>query len=312
MSLQQDDLLIISPSVSIIKENNYVKMKNKNQIIKLNISDIVIDSLLNNGLTVQELKNLLIKDNFKAETISTFIDFMIKNHFLSKKDGLEYVKNFNYISSYNSLEKGVYLTSSSYDKEEYKKSNLSKPIKTNIIDIISKRKSNRKFKFKELSNAEFSTILFAMYGQLENDHRVVSSAGNSYGINILVLIYNVEGLEKGIYKYNPISRVLNHVDNLSRHDECFITKHIDFENATFSIVLGYNIDYICKRYAERGYNYALIESGLILQNAQLVSLEFNLGSTIIGGINDEYGSPLKKYFNEENNFLLVGMVFGYV
>lgn len=87
-------------------------------------------------------------------------------------------------------------------------------IKTNILDIIRDRKSNRSYSDAELTLEELSFLLWATQGVKEirgNNYatlRPVPSAGARHPFETYLAVNRVEGLKKGIYRYLPLNHEL--------------------------------------------------------------------------------------------------------
>lgn len=311
MLLQPDDIITFSPNIAILQKNKCIKIKSPKKIITLDIDKSICDKIFKQGITYLNFKNFLLSEGLKDEDIEKFIDFMFRNNFFTKQNDLTNVLNFNYLTSYDYLKIGVREVNKIEKKEKHDEIPLTNNVNSKILDIIKYRRSVRKFiTHDKTSIAKLSTILLAMYGKISKKHRAIASAGKSYDMNILILIYHIQELKPGIYYYNPNNHSIIYLNTLESNSRYFVTENIDFQNAHFSFILTYNSLYICSRYYERGYKYLLIESGLSISNAQLTALELGIKSTIIGGIDDSSTSPLRNYLNEFD-IPVSGVVFGY-
>lgn len=82
-----------------------------------------------------------------------------------------------------------------------------------VFTAISNRKSRRVFKADPLSLPELSFLLWATQGIRKlaapgTAFRVVPSAGCRHAFETYLTVFNVEGLEQGIYRYLPLEHKL--------------------------------------------------------------------------------------------------------
>lgn len=86
--------------------------------------------------------------------------------------------------------------------------------KTNILEIIIDRKSNRKYTNEGLSLEELSFLLWATQGVKKvtaNNYatlRTVPSGGARHPFETYLAVFNVQGLKKGVYRYLSLSHRL--------------------------------------------------------------------------------------------------------
>jgi len=89
---------------------------------------------------------------------------------------------------------------------------------TTVEQAIAERKSRRKYSLQKLTLPELSFLLWATQGIRgiptdSNAYRTVPSAGCRHAIETYLAVFNVEGLEKGIYRYLPLTHQLVIVNN---------------------------------------------------------------------------------------------------
>jgi SagB-type dehydrogenase family enzyme len=83
----------------------------------------------------------------------------------------------------------------------------------NVFTAIASRKSRRAFSSEPLTLKELSFLLWATQGVRKvagagSAFRVVPSAGCRHALETYLCIFNVEGIEEGIYRYLPIAHRL--------------------------------------------------------------------------------------------------------
>ncbi|TPE20463.1 SagB/ThcOx family dehydrogenase [Clostridium perfringens] len=167
-----------------------------------------------------------------------------------------------------------------------------------IENVIWNRRSYRDYTGEPMKLIELSRILFYTYGitgEIVNKHcdnlplRAVPSGGALYANEINIIVQNVEGVDKGIYRYNPknnslmlISRVIdsNKLGEISGYKDMIV-------KASAIVVLSAFMPRNQWKYKERGYRIMHIDCGHIAQNIHLLSTTDRLGSCCIMGFVDE-------------------------
>jgi SagB-type dehydrogenase family enzyme len=99
----------------------------------------------------------------------------------------------------------------------------------------------------------------------------------------------VEGLEAGVYRYNPERNGLYlQVSGDFRKqlaEGCF--KQDFVADAPFSLVICYSPEDLIKRYGNNAEKYAYFEVGHVAQNFSLACVALGLGSVVIGAFTEE-------------------------
>lgn len=171
--------------------------------------------------------------------------------------------------------------------------NIKTPI-TTLSKIIEKRRSVRKFSGFSISKDELFYLLFSSCGltylgeAFDDSRRPYPSAGARYPLEVYPLILNCEGIKRGLYHYNVKENYLEFLldEDLSKWlikttgGEKWITKA-----AVVFIITGV-LDRTRIKYGDRGYRYALIETGHLGQNLCLLATELGLGTCPLGGYID--------------------------
>lgn len=185
-----------------------------------------------------------------------------------------------------------------------KKFNYSK---SPIEKIIQNRRSFREYSGKSLSINELSKLLYYSYGvtgsvsipiapELSQLFRAAPSGGALYPLEIYPVIFNVAGLEKGIYHYNVRNHVLELIQKGDFHKEMgkMNTSEEIMEKANVLLLISAIFRRMTYKYNDRGYRFILAEAGHVGQNISLMSTAMNLGSVMIGGyLDDEINRFLK-------------------
>ncbi|MBO8161565.1 MAG: SagB/ThcOx family dehydrogenase [Thermosipho sp. (in: Bacteria)] len=167
--------------------------------------------------------------------------------------------------------------------------------KTNLFDLILNRRSRRKYTNKPLSLKELSFLLWATQGvkkyvkDKEVVFRTVPSAGACHPFETYLIVFNVDGLEKGIYRY------------LSIEHKLILIKEGDFSKQTIEATLGQQfvghsavvfiwaaIPYRTEwKYTHESYKAIALDAGHICQNLYLASEALNCGTCAVAAYDQE-------------------------
>lgn len=163
-------------------------------------------------------------------------------------------------------------------------------------EVLFGRQTARGFGPGPIGLAQLAKVLLLSYGVNRSNEgsiysrpfRVIPSGGALYPLEIYVHARRVEGLEPGLYHYDPEDHVF---DVLRPQDESeFIIPHIvqqDLaESAAAYIFLSAVFARSTFKYGDRGYRFILFEAGHLSQNATLTAQEMGLATTNIGGYAD--------------------------
>jgi SagB-type dehydrogenase family enzyme len=167
------------------------------------------------------------------------------------------------------------------------------PLSTAVTDIAARRASALPQRGRrEVAYAELSSLLEAMYASEPDARRPVASGGALYPLVIHVVARTgVEPLRPGLWWYDPAAAALRLIrsDGLDLYD---VILHDPVADALVAaggpvVFISANLERTSRAYANRGYRWALIEVGAVLQNAYLVAAELDVPVRAIGGFLDE-------------------------
>jgi len=170
----------------------------------------------------------------------------------------------------------------------------------NLFDVLYKRRSVRKFdKSKPVNLEELSTILFysggimGKYEPFQNKPKcnlfAFPSAGGLVPTDIYFFVTNVEGLDSGIYYYNPYEHNLKIIDKgFSPQDYRKITGSYNLAvNSSFVVYILGDMELTGYKYGDRGYRFMNLEAGHLAQNLYLTSTAIGAGAVASGGFLDK-------------------------
>jgi SagB-type dehydrogenase family enzyme len=157
------------------------------------------------------------------------------------------------------------------------------------------RVSCRRFRVDALPAPALSTLLHAAYGAGPRDGapmqaRPVPSGGGLYPLELSLLVRSVEGLAAGVYHYVPAADGLELVRAIDL-PPTFLTYLFMGQpwvaEASVICVISFAGERSLTKYGDRGYRYALLEAGHVIQNLNLAAAAMELGCVNLGGFYDD-------------------------
>jgi SagB-type dehydrogenase family enzyme len=185
-------------------------------------------------------------------------------------------------------------------------------IKTNILDLLRDRKSNRSYSEESLSLEELAFLLWATQGVKEirgNNYaalRPVPSAGARHPFETYIAVNRVEGLEQGIYRYLPLTHELLYIkedknlqDSLSKHT---LGQNFTGKSAATFVwsVIPYRGEW---RYSITAHKPMLLDAGHVCQNLYLACEAIGCGTCAIAAY-DQLGFDKYLELDGEEEFVV--------
>ncbi|CAD5245256.1 SagB/ThcOx family dehydrogenase [Thermococcus camini] len=159
-----------------------------------------------------------------------------------------------------------------------------------VEEAIAKRRSIRSYRNEPLTLEQLSQLLWAAQGITDRrKYRSAPSAGATYPFEVYVVVGNVEGLEPGIYRYDPFNHtlVLVRKGDWRRALQKAALDQSWVGRAAVDIVLVAYYSRTTSYYGERGVRYVHMEAGHIGQNIYLQATALNLGTVAVGAFYDD-------------------------
>lgn len=159
-----------------------------------------------------------------------------------------------------------------------------------VEEAISRRRSVRDFKPEPLSIEQLSQILWAAQGITgRGQFRSAPSAGALYPLEIYAVVGSVEGLEPGVYHYNPENHsIIKEIEGDLRQQLCDAALRQDSViTAPVNIVFTAIYERTSRKYGERAARYVHIEVGHAAQNVYLQAEALGLGTVMMGAFHDD-------------------------
>jgi SagB-type dehydrogenase family enzyme len=163
-------------------------------------------------------------------------------------------------------------------------------IKTNILDILRDRKSNRSYSEENLTLDQLSFLLWATQGVKDirgNNYatlRPVPSAGARHPFETYIAVNRIEGLRKGVYRYLALTHELLFLfeDNCLETELSDLTlgqKFIGKSAVTFIwSVIPYRGEW---RYSKLAHKPMLLDGGHVCQNLYMACEAIGCGTCAI-------------------------------
>lgn len=161
-----------------------------------------------------------------------------------------------------------------------------------LEEAVTRRRSIRDFTPQPISLPQLSQILWATQGitNTSSGDKAVPSAGATYPLEIFVVCgSNVEGIEDGIYHYNPGNHSLTqHQKGDARLELARAALDQEFiYEAPVAIVICAVYERTMMRYGNRGERYVHMEVGHAGQNIYLQATALGLATVAVGAFYDE-------------------------
>ena len=164
-----------------------------------------------------------------------------------------------------------------------------------VFDAINKRVSVRAYSKVPLSLDELSYVLWCAQGVKEvttrpATQRTVPSAGARHCFEPYILVNNVEGLEKGLYRFLAVDHKLQVVNTNADIHEKVVKACLDQRfmlNAAIALILTVDRYRMMWRYTERGYRYMHLDAGHVMQNLYLCAEAIDAGACAIAAFYDD-------------------------
>jgi SagB-type dehydrogenase family enzyme len=168
-------------------------------------------------------------------------------------------------------------------------------LKPNVLECIEDRRSIRKYSDESIKLEELSFLLWTAQGvqKVIGDNtatlRTVPSGGASHTFETYLIINNVEGLKRGIYRYIPIEHKLLFMNEVSeintKIDEATPRQPYvpNFASKSAVLFVWSTIPYRSEwKFDITAHKKILIDIGHVCQNLYIASEAVNCGTCAIG------------------------------
>jgi SagB-type dehydrogenase family enzyme len=155
---------------------------------------------------------------------------------------------------------------------------------------LARRRSVRAYAPTPSSLAEISQLLWSAQGVTHaKGFRTAPSAGALYPLELYLVVGSAQGLEAGVYRYDPSQHVLHRGLAGDRRPELAAAALEQNWIADAPLVLVFGAVYARSegKYRGRAVRYAHMEVGHAVQNVYLQAEALGLGTCIVGGFDDD-------------------------
>lgn len=157
-----------------------------------------------------------------------------------------------------------------------------------LWSALDHRRSRRDFSSQPLEAAHLSSLLDAGYGVRDGNRRTVPSGGALYPFELHVAARAVADLPAGVYRYDPELHALEEYELgdpwPALGAACPLPGLLDGGAAVLLLLAVFGRTRF--KYGLRGYRFALLEAGHIVQNVSLAAVALDLAALPLGGFYD--------------------------
>jgi SagB-type dehydrogenase family enzyme len=173
-----------------------------------------------------------------------------------------------------------------------------------LWDVVAARRSCREFSDEAIKGGELAALLECAYGvthALDSPDgrralplRAVPSGGALYPLELYVASLRVEGLDAGLYHFDPLRVSLAVVkESLAAEDVARLSTYPEIVGGAAAVIfIAAVFGRSSFKYGLRGYRFVLLETGHVGQNVLLCSTALGLGAVPLGGFYDRLTDEL--------------------
>jgi SagB-type dehydrogenase family enzyme len=161
------------------------------------------------------------------------------------------------------------------------------PLTGSLGDLLARRRSGSDDLLRPLGAAELSAVLAACYASGPDGRRPVPSGGALYPLELYPIAAAVNGVTRGVYHFDPFRTRLNRIAPLNWNAvrDALAAPEL-LERTAALLVVTAMFSRTRFKYGTRGYRFALLEAGHLVQNALLAATDLGLPALPIGGFFD--------------------------
>jgi SagB-type dehydrogenase family enzyme len=158
-----------------------------------------------------------------------------------------------------------------------------------LYTAVLQRRSVRDYSGRPLTLDQLSSLLFMTAGHRRHGGRTIPSSGALYPIEVYVVVNAVDGLDRGLYHYDPGQHALHVIDHRDLRDRVVRQSLGQSFLGEAGVVLCLTLipDRMRFRYRHRSYRYGLLEAGHFGQNTYLTATAMGLGACAVGAFFDD-------------------------
>lgn len=182
-----------------------------------------------------------------------------------------------------------------------------------LEEAIRRRRSIREYTGEPITLEELTRLLYHAVGITgpRDYKRSAPSAGGLTPIEVYPVVNEVEGLERGLYHYDPRGGRLHVLRRADLRDQivkaCLEQEFLALASVVFVLTAVHRRT--VWKYGERGYRYVLLDGGHVAQNIQLEATSLGLGACAVGAFFDGELNRLLE-LDEGEEFAILAVAVG--
>lgn len=184
-----------------------------------------------------------------------------------------------------------------------------------LTSAIKNRRSIRKYTDEPVTLDELSFLLWAIQGIRQvlgpNGFRNVPSAGCRHAMETYIAVFNVSGLEKGIYRYLPLSHriILEFRENELEKSVSKAAFQQEFAGKSALTFIWTAIPHRMEwRYGPVSHKVIAMDAGHMSENLYLACEAIDSGTCAIGAYDQDYADELLRVDGEDEFVILMAPV----
>ncbi len=180
-------------------------------------------------------------------------------------------------------------------------------VSVSVEEAMLRLKSVRRYADTQVDIKTFSQLLWAAQGvKPPIGKRTAPSAGSTYPLEVYIIIGNVEGINRGIYKYDLRHRLIKMQDGDFRQAlSAAALGQQSIAQASFSLVFAAVFKRTTDKYGERGVMYVHMEAGHAAQNVGLQAVGLGLGTVVVGAFDEDEVAKVLELPQEEKPIYII-------
>ncbi len=170
------------------------------------------------------------------------------------------------------------------------------------------RRSVRQYSGEPLGVDEVSQLLWAAQGVTADwGGRTAPSAGGLYPLELYLVAGDVDGMDAGVYHYEPGGHSLERLRTGDLRPELsgVALYQESVAHAGVVLVLCGVYERTTEKYGDRGFRYVHMETGHAAQNALLQATALELGAVVVGAFDDARVAELLCLADTESPLYLI-------
>lgn len=176
-----------------------------------------------------------------------------------------------------------------------------------VESALATRRSRRVFSEAPVTLAELGQVLWAAQGTTdEAGHRTAPSARSLYPFTVYAVVRQAEGLEAGLYRYEPTGHMLSYLGNSAAGEQLAAAGVQDnSQKAPVVIVLAAAVSKVVEKFPDDPRSVVMLEGGHIGQNIYLQVEALQMSTVVTAGFDSEaVGKAIGLDPNEEIVYLV--------